>query len=640
MDKRIITLLKCLCDSNKTAYLLSTEIQMSTKTVRKLIKSWNEDYDSYGIKIYSKNGQGYYIHEDDKARLKTVLEEVERKQAENQIPETSRERVVYLLEELLKSSFYLKIDDLSEQLYISRKTISADLKEVSKLLVEYNLRIVSRPNYGITIEGKEFDKRACLSELFAKKQQKREEGNDSRDCLKIIEEIVEAVFVAEGFVMNAVVYKSFLVHLYIAVERIRKGLLMESMFLKDMELKKQKEYQVAEKLVKALETSFQVQFTEEELLYIAIHLAGKETYLYTGTLKDENRIISQEATSLALEMILAVNEGFNIDFREDLELRMNLAQHVVPLIVRLKYNLRMKNPLLRKIKETYPLAYAMGLQASSVLKRFCSKEFSDDEVGYIAIAFALALERKNKERPKKNILIVCMSGMGSAKLLEYKYRNEFGSYIDQIHICQVNQLNHMDFSGIDYALTTVPIPIKIPIPIQEVSYFLETEEIIKIKKNLQEIGSEAPMIAYFDENLFFSHLDFQSREELMDFLCMQAIQKRNVSPSFRELVKKRELAAKTAFGNMVAMPHPYRAISEDTFVSVGILDEPILWENQQVQVIFLVSISKKRNKNLQHFYHVMAQLVMNRERIETLLQNQTYEQLMKELEEIEAEGRR
>lgn len=129
------------------------------------------------------------------------------------------------------------------------------------------------------------------------------------------------------------------------------------------------------------------------------------------------------------QMLDAVYEAFLFDFRSDLELRMNLAQHIVPLAVRLQYNMKLKNPLLKDIKARFPMAYAIALHSSSILTERYGHELKDDEVGYLALAFALAIERQNTELPKKNILIVCASGKGSAQLLHYRYRQEFGSYV-------------------------------------------------------------------------------------------------------------------------------------------------------------------------------------------------------------------
>ena len=83
------------------------------------------------------------------------------------------------------------------------------------------------------------------------------------------------------------------------------------------------------------------------------------------------------------------------------------------------------------------------------------------------------------------------------------------------------------------------------------------------------------------------------------------------------------------------MPHPWKAISEETFVCVGILDEPIRWGDQDVQVIFLVSISNRKNKNLQAFYQGMTKMLTDADAISRLIRTQTYDMLLELLEKSE-----
>ena len=91
---------------------------------------------------------------------------------------------------------------------------------------------------------------------------------------------------------------------------------------------------------------------------------------------------------------------------------------------------------------------------------------------------------------------------------------------------------------------------------------------------------------------------------------------------------KREQLAQTCMGNRVAMPHPCRVMTEDTFVTVCVLDKPVKWnENQLVQAVFLVSVSKKKNKKIQDFYKVTARLLLSQECMEELIRKKDYETL-------------
>ena len=124
---------------------------------------------------------------------------------------------------------------------------------------------------------------------------------------------------------------------------------------------------MAEEIVRELEEAFHIDFPESEVGYIAIHLSGKADV--EGALESGNLVISEEVNSVVTEMLRSVYDAFQVDFMEDLELRMSLCRHLVPLSIRLEHNINMRNPLLEDIKEKFTLAYAMALQASTVLNR-------------------------------------------------------------------------------------------------------------------------------------------------------------------------------------------------------------------------------------------------------------------------------
>ena len=83
------------------------------------------------------------------------------------------------------------------------------------------------------------------------------------------------------------------------------------------------------------------------------------------------------------------------------------------------------------------------------------------------------------------------------------------------------------------------------------------------------------------------------------------------------------------------MPHTDRTLTEETFVCVGILKKPIIWEKKEVQVIFLVSVSKKKNKKLKYFYKITAKFLLNKKNIEKLIKTGDYNELINMLKNIE-----
>lgn len=263
-----------------------------------------------------------------------------------------------------------------------------------------------------------------------------------------------------------------------------------------------------------------------------MHLNGKQMYRANAMTSDENLVIPQEVNRIVSDMIEHIYEAFRIDFRDNLELRMGLCMHMVPLLARIKSGMRMKNPILQDIKREYPLAYEMATQACSVLQDISPNPIKEDEIGYIAVSFALALERqKAKEWAPKNILIVCASGKGSAQLLAYRYQQKFGKNLGRVQTCDVIGLRSVNFSKIDYVFSTVPIPIYVPVPIRQIQFFPTEKELTQMKKLLMQ-GKKGTVEEYFSSELFLPHLNCETREQVLEQMCRFVCGKKKLPDDF------------------------------------------------------------------------------------------------------------
>ena len=551
------------------------------------------------------------------------------------LPVTRKGRVSYLLSDLLSRADWVTLDELAGILYVSTRTLTDDLRLVEEKLKEFDLSLERRPHYGMRVAGPELNRRLCAANLAVAPVTERGFAAEHGFDIKVISRCVEEACSEARFQVNSLAYQNLLVHIAVALSRINANCYV-SMEPDSLEsLRDTREYIVANGIAARIDAAFDVKLPDEEIAYIAIHLSGKQALQEMAGFDVEGEqglVISDEVWDVVSHMLERVWNTFRFDFRGDLELKMNLARHIVPLSVRLRFHMRMDNPLLSDIKARFPLAYSMAVDASSVLTGQYGAAPSDDEVGYIALAFALAIERQKDERPKKCILVVCASGAGSAKLLEYRYRQEFGPYVDSISTCDVAHVGQQDFSKIDYVFTTVPLAEPLPIPVREVGFFLDEAEIMDMKSVLSASVSPASLYAsYFPAELFFSHAVATTRDEVIAFLCTAAHGFARLPDDFEALVHQREELAPTAFGNFVAMPHPLEPVSDETFVAVALLDEPISWNGRDVRAVFLVSIAREREHDLNEFYESFSRLLLSKDAVARVLVSRSREAFLGEL---------
>lgn len=132
-----------------TSGTLAKALGVSSKTAQGMVKNLREKLQKNGADILARTRHGYLLQVNDRARFEALCSG--ENAAAQFIPSGSEERVRYLLVLLLSQVDYVKLDDMSEELYVSKYTISGDLHQVEEELAKYHLSILRRPNYGVRI---------------------------------------------------------------------------------------------------------------------------------------------------------------------------------------------------------------------------------------------------------------------------------------------------------------------------------------------------------------------------------------------------------------------------------------------------------------------------------------------------------
>ncbi|WP_407273055.1 BglG family transcription antiterminator [Dickeya ananatis] len=610
-----------------TARDLAARITVSEKTVRSRLKDLNDFLISHGGMITSRSNMGYKLVVDNHDDFNEFASSLG-KDIQGRHPTTSNERVFFILNFLLNRNDYIKLDDLCDQCYVSRNTISADMKKVEYILHIHHLILERRPNYGVIINGSEFNKRVCIVNNLIRRSDYMNADGKKDEKLKIIGNVVLSVLYKYELRISEVSLESFISHIFIVVYRLQQMQLVAIDGDRIMEMMKPDVLVAANEISRAMQEAFQIVLPESEVLYISLHMGAKlssDSYKKSGG----NIIISRKIDELTWRMLEILYKSFKIDFMDNLELRMSLNQHMVPLDIRMQYGIPLSNPLLHEIKKEYAFAYTMAATACIALSEHYATKIPDDEVAYFAILFELALEKKDKNIDKKNIIVVCSSGKGTTQLFMYKYKQAFGKYIDRIYECTAWELSLFDFSknSIDYVFTTIPINVDVPVPVFEVNLFLENKDIATCSE-IFESSSNTFLNRYYLPELFFTDIDASTKEEALDILFRYTSKHHQLPEGFLDAVMKREMLGQTDFGNLVAIPHPFQVMTEVSFVTVGILKKPIWWGHNEVQIVFLISISSEEDADIGRFYQLTTKLLFDAEAINKLIANQSFDVMM------------
>lgn len=614
----------------RTAYDLGEKLGISSKTVRTRLKELQTEGKKYGVRLEAKTGFGYLLSEDSKGGLEKLKKSLSEGGG---LPDSGRERTDYILIYLLNHQGYTKTEELCEFLCVSKTTLQPSLKEAEGILARYAISLERRPNYGICIRGAEFDIRRCLGEYFVKGNQLRNWPQICReDEVEYLSERILELSEKHHIRLSENFYEELVIQVYIGVKRLKRGCVVS--FSEKPEIGKwQTEYRMARELTAELEKWQQTSYPEEEICYIVIYLAGVRL---VGNVDKgvSNFIIREELDSLVLEMLELIYHEYGVDLRNNFNLRMMLNQHMVPFDIRIRYGIKIRNPILENIKRDYAFGYAMAEKGCIVLEKHYGKKLTEDELGYFAVMLVIALEQDYQQIRKNRILIVCSSRIGTAQLLRYRYEQEFGKYLEKIYVCGLQDLENFDFGTVDYVFATVPVARQIPVPIIEVNSFLEKADVEKIRQVLKK-GPRDFLGDYYKREQFWTDVEGETKEEIIRSLCERIGRQRALPDGFLDAVLKREQLAPTAFGNRIAMPHPYRIITKETFIYVAVLKHEVLWEGHPVSLVFLVSVGEQDAGNLPRFYETLISLFGQEELINKIIREKDFDVLMEILWELQ-----
>lgn len=148
-----------------TSEQLAGQMGVSSRTIKSDMNIISEVLRENGAQLVSRRNRGYSIEvlegETFQALLDRVGLTVNRTSSRNE-----GERALYVARRMVASEEGVLVDDLAQELYLSRGGLRAPLRVATKFLESYRLQVGAAPGQGLTVTGEELMRRMAGTELF------------------------------------------------------------------------------------------------------------------------------------------------------------------------------------------------------------------------------------------------------------------------------------------------------------------------------------------------------------------------------------------------------------------------------------------------------------------------------------------
>lgn len=610
-------------------YYISTEqlsvlFKVSIRTIKNdivVLKSALSAYSSFSL--LSKSGKGLKIHVNDQNQFfKDVI--LLSKNEDIMSISDDNSRNMRILKLLIQKKHNISKEYIMSLFHISESTFYKSYNSIREIVSEFNLELKHSKSNGYYILGRELDKRSLIMryELFLDGHSLFNHGAEYVNLTNIYNYIAET-FISYQYNVTESILQNISFHVFLMTQRIISGNYVDE--IRQYSHTQKIEYKIAQSIINKFSVKYlyEESYRENEVNLLTQIILGKVNYSGDEHLQNEiNLFISNS--------FISINRKFGINFESVGKLRLFLALHIAPLIYRISSGTQLLNLMKNEIKQQFPHAYDISLYFTLLFHEHFGQLISLDEATYLTLYFNFGIEEMNLFKSSKRILVITNLRYSETVLLKHKFLTWFPKQISDIDFINTKDTvkNIINYDAI--FTTEVNLNSRLQDLATLINVFPNETDYQRINLALNGFTDQTIILDRFSPECFY-YGKAKNKEEIINILCNNAIDRFSLDPSFYDKIIDRETISSTYFGDLVAIPHPLMPITTETFASVGVLEYPIKWDNShEVQIVILLSIERNNPRAFQ-FWEYIARVIKDEISVNQLLKTKNYSEFINEV---------
>ena len=427
--------------------------------------------------------------------------------------------------------------------------------------------------------------------------------------------------------------------LTVTLDRFLTGHGLEGMSSGFYSLTSRREFTVINRLLDDIGRFLHVEFPPEEKLFALLPIVGMRT---PADAEDMKAIELDPAMKpLAEKIFHQIELELNISL-ERTEFLEEFLYHLMFMLNRLRFHIRLKSDVISELREKYPLAWKMAGVAVRVIQNERGLEVTEDERSYLASYFGVFLEAVAKQRGKPfRAAVVCGTGRVTARLVSAQLKRVLDSSVELTTLA-ASKVTPELLAEFGLVFTTVQLPCQTEQPVIFIHEIFNEDELRqKIEKAKYWDQVDVPvldnnwfvMAGLLDENRFFILDDAETYPKALERMASALMERGDVDPGFLDRLRAREKIGSTAFDHGVAIPHTAQSAGDRLVLAVGICPQPIRQESREIRTIFLMGLPQESENDslLVRVYEEIISITRDREMLDKIAAARDFQSLLRAL---------
>lgn len=639
VKKRIIVVFYAIVKSEKsmTTSELAEICNVSARTIKKDMEELRHYAKSVGCTIHVKKGKGISVeindvekYEDTKQSLDIQFASVDYKQS------LVKARLNQLARLLIIQNDYIKLDDLAEQLYLSRSSIKAELKELRSFFNSFHIELSSKPGSGVYPVGTELSKRLCMIELYEIHYPNAisnidcdeftkyfEDKND--DKAQIRKEFLTVLRNSENSLLD-ILGNRMVNYLLLVRNRIqlKHNIEIGSMYLNL--LRNFREYKLASDILEALRKFEGFNITEEEIIGLELLLLNWGDIDYRVDIKSLYPTFYTDAKELTYSMFKLIEKKENINFYSVENSEEEMIAALIPIVSQIFFNCSHYSITGKHINDngirSSPLAIRLAQESAKMIEDRFSCKITDHDINTIAVRYYSFLDRIDYSYVKRRLIIFCRNGFEGARILRDKILRRYNpKWFEKLEIYEFYEVRKLNMEDYDYVIMDYDeYAYHYSLPFFQMSQIPTEKQMTEFYNRVILSGFDLEKLyikSSLNKGKYYKDFFYETKKSFINFLSYKLC-------SEMEKIKRLEtfIAKYTDIHihNEVLTLFIPRDVLDDNLFEVYKLERKSIWEERLVEYIVVVAIDYQNSLELCRFVErATSILTINPKNIDSLI---------------------